>query len=62
MVKIEYEITIYIYKENVPSKASPLNPHWLPDPTGGEIPSCNPLHGGVYSIPRCTVFMGYKHG
>jgi hypothetical protein len=55
MVQIYYEITIYIYKAIFPSGASP------PDPIEGVTPLCTPPHGGVYILPGCKVFMGYKH-
>jgi hypothetical protein len=57
MVQIYNEITIYIYKENFPSGA-----HLPPNLAEGVTSLCTPPHGGVYIIPRCKVFMGYKHG
>jgi hypothetical protein len=67
MVQIYYEITIYIYKEIFPSGASPRgNPYGgpllPPDPTEGVTPLYTPPRGGVYILPGCKVFMGYKHG
>ena len=31
------------------------------DPVEGVTPLYTPLHGGVYILPGCKVFMGYKH-
>jgi len=59
MVRIDYEITIYIYKVIFPSGASPLNP--LQGPTGYRTPQ-----GGKSPLkpPRmegCTVFRGFLY-
>ena len=48
MVHIYYEITIYIYKENFPSRASP------PNPAEGVTPLALPR------MEECTLFMGVK--
>ena len=48
MVQIYYEITIYIYKANFPSWASP------PDRVGGVTPPTLPC------VEECTFFWGVK--
>ena len=72
MIKIDYEISIYICKENFPSGTSPLNPRLPPDPPAGGMdppdpaegvpPLYTPPRGRVYILLGCKYFMGYKHG
>jgi hypothetical protein len=68
MVQIYNEIIIYIYKENFPSGASPLNPRLPPDPLAGRIapsdlaegvpPLCTTPRGRVYILLGCKYSWG----